>query len=70
MEKEEEEFWIVVGDNFPTPTMFMHSNFYSAKNEAIRLAKLHDKKFIVMRSVYAVEVDRLIETSYTSDIPF
>ena len=70
VEKEEDEFWVVVNDNFLTNIDCKHSSFVPAKNEAIRLAKLYNKKFLVLRSIYAVEVNSLIETQYTSDIPF
>jgi hypothetical protein len=70
MEREEDEFWIVMAWDVPTTISFVHTSFYSAKVEAIRLAKLHNKKFIVMHSVYGVEVDNIVETKYTDGIPF
>jgi hypothetical protein len=69
MMNREGAFWIVVDSNFPTNVSHKHTTEENAKQEARRLAKKTNGKFIVLQAIYAVEVDNLIETQY-EDIPF
>jgi hypothetical protein len=67
--KHEASFWIVMAADMPTTISTCHSTQSSAEDEAKRLAKRTGKKFFVMESVYAVEVDNFVETRF-EDIPF
>jgi len=62
---KENNFWIVVDDNFPTRVSYKHNTYISAQQEAQRLAKQNrGSKFVVMKSVDAYEIQELVRTDY------
>ena len=75
--KEENIFWVVVSNNFPTRISYRHDTYESAKIEAQRLARNNKgEKFLIMKSIEAYEVEEFVKTKYVvnfhdyGEIPF
>ena len=67
--KEENIFWVVASDNFPTRISYRHTSLESAKKEAQRLARNNKgEKFVVLKSVEAYEVEEFVKTKYVAEL--
>ena len=67
----ENTFWIVMNTDLPTTISYCHTDKESAKEEARRLAKKSGYRFVVMESVYGVEINSIVEVEYEDNsIPF